>query len=47
MTASLLILSGVSLIGLSMIFGRKAPGVLLGIAVTLSTAWIVAAIATV
>jgi hypothetical protein len=32
MNSSLFILAIVSLIGLSLIFGRKAPGILLGIA---------------
>lgn len=46
MIASLLILAGVSLVGLACIFGRKAPGILLGIAATLSALWIFAAILT-
>ena len=47
MQANLIILSAVTFCGLVAIFGlRKAPGILLGIAATLSAAWIVSAIFT-
>ena len=47
MQANLFILAAVSFCGLVAIFGiRKAPGILIGIAATLSAAWIVTAILT-
>ena len=47
MQVNLLIIAVVSLCGLVAIFGiRKAPGILLGIAATLSAAWIVSTILT-
>ena len=47
MQSSLFIIAAVSFIGLSAIFGiRKAPGMLLGVAATLSAVWIVATILT-
>jgi len=46
MISSLLILAGVSFVGLFLIFGHEAPGILLGIAATLSALWIFAAILT-
>jgi hypothetical protein len=46
MISSLLIIAGASLVGLLLIFGRNAPGILLGIAATLSALWMVAAILT-
>jgi hypothetical protein len=47
MQSSIFIIAAVAFLGLSAIFGiRKAPGILLGIAATLSAAWIVATILT-
>ncbi len=47
MQSSLLIIAFTLLIALMAIFGwRKAPGILLGIAATLSTAWLVSAVLT-
>ena len=47
MQSSLFVITAVAFLGLSAIFGiRKAPGLLLGAAATLSAVWIVAAIFT-
>ena len=45
MNSSLLIIAAVAFVAMVAIFGwRKAPGILLGIAATLSAAWLVAAV---
>lgn len=47
MNSHLLIIAATAFVAMVAIFGwRKAPGILLGIAATLSSAWIVSAVLT-